>query len=160
LEKTILFLAEVLARRQYALRGTASLVLQGLAMNVVDIDILADKETALACNILLKDFLVTPVKYRASEKFQSSFGQFRINDIPVEVMGAWRIKSPKGEWSAPFTAAADECREVAVAGQPVRVTKIETELKMFALMGRWTAYQKIKRQLPSAEKTAPQQRLL
>jgi len=34
------------------------------------------------------------------------------------------------------------------------VTSIEEELAVFAKMGRWTAYQKIKKQLPSIEKEA------
>lgn len=129
LEKTIIELATLLDGRPYAFRGTTSLILQGLDMNVVDIDILADKETALACNSLLKDFLVTPVKYSETGKFKSYFGQFRINNIPVEVMGEWQIKSGKGEWSTPFRASPDEKRELSVGGQKVYVTTVETELR-------------------------------
>lgn len=158
LEKTVLFLANVLANHQYAFRGTTSLVLQGLEMNVVDIDILVDKETALSCTTLLKDFVVSPVIYSETEKFKSYFGKFKVNDILVEVMGEWQIKSGRAGWSAPLAAAEEECREITVADRRVRVTTVETELKTFALMGRWTAYQKIRRQL-SEEAPSQQQKL-
>jgi len=146
-KKTILFLAKKLQGCQYAFRGTASLVLQGLEMNVDDIDILCNKKTALKCNRLLKDFLVEKVSYKKSPKFKSFFGKFEVNGISVEVMGDWQIKDTKGVWGQPFTADGGQRKEISFVGKKVWVTKTETELLMFAQMGRWTAYQKIKKQL-------------
>lgn len=141
----ILLVANILKGRKYAFRGTAGLVLQGLKMNVLDIDILCDKETALSCNNLLKDYLVEEVSFKESEKFRSYFGKFKVRGILVEVMGEWQIKDKKGNWNAPFDAT--ERKAIDVAGQNVYVTSIEEELDVFAKMGRWTAYQKIKKQL-------------
>ncbi len=151
LENVVLILADRLKGKQYAIRGTASLVLQGLEMNVDDIDIVSDKETALACNDLLKDYLVEEVKYQKSEKFKSYFGKFEINKISVEVMGEWEIKtqgskSKVEKWQEPFNAT--DRKRLVINGKTVYVTTIETELTMFATMGRWNAYWKIKKQLP------------
>jgi len=149
-EKTILFLSETLGGHQYAFRGTASLVL---------IDILCDEETALACNDLFQDFVLEKVSFKESPQFKSYFGKFRVNNILVEVMGEWQIKDTKGRWSDPFRAAESEREEIVISGQKVSVTTIETELSMFARLGRWNAYHKIKRQVGSQKNTSEQQSL-
>jgi hypothetical protein len=165
LTKTILELSKILKDTQYAIRGTASLVLQNYDMNVDDIDIICDEETSLKCNELLKEYLVEKVEYSESEKFKSYFGKFSINNILVEIMGEWEIKNLKSqssnlktEWVGPFDASDDEITQVKIENQQVHVTTVETELKMFAAMGRWNAFQKIKKQVES--KNSPQEKLL
>lgn len=152
-EKVILLLADKLKSQQYAFRGTAGLVLQGLEMNVDDIDILSDKETALDCNDLLAEYLIEEVSYKESEKYKSFFGKFKIEGVPVEIMGEWQIKDTKGIWSQPFNAS--ERKVVKLDGENVYVTPIEQELIVFAKMGRWTAYQKIKRQISESTESQP-----
>jgi hypothetical protein len=147
-KKTIVFLATKLKGRQYAFRGTASLVLQGIGMKVDDIDVLCDRKTALAVNRLLEKYLKNKVAYKDSDKFKSYFGEFAINGLKVEVMGDWSIKDGKGVWSEPFDASNDEIIEKKVDGEKVKLTRIETELAMYTLMGRWSAFHKIKKQIP------------
>lgn len=130
-------IAKLLSGHQYAIRGTASLVLQGYDMNVGDVDILCDKKTA--------EFLKLP--YSESKQFKSYFGKKIINGVQVEFMGDWQIKNPKGEWSEIFDASDDEINIIYIDSQPIRVTKVDTELKMYALMNRWSAYHKLKKQL-------------
>lgn len=144
-QKDVLFLAKKLGNLQYAFRGTTSLVLQGLEMNVDDIDILCDKKTALACNALLKDFLVEEVSLKQSDKFRSYFGRFSMEGLLVEVMGEWQIKDGKDNWSDPLDAS--ERIPLKISDQEVFVTTIEAELSVFAKMGRWNAYQRIKKQV-------------
>lgn len=144
---TILLLSDLLKGQQYAIRGTASLVLQGLDMIAQDIDILTDKDAALACNKLLKDYLVEEVKYKESEKFKSYYGKFKVNDIQVEIMGEWKIKDTKGNWSSPFDLSNGQRKKILLNGKEVYVTTVETELACFAKMGRWNAYHKVKREV-------------
>lgn len=148
-EKTIVFLADLLKDHQYAFRGTASLVLQGLEMNVADIDVLADKRTALICNQILEKFLLEPVEYKESEKFKSYFGRFEINAIPVEIMGEWRIKDSQGNWSQTFNAS--ERMKIIFQKKQIWLTSFETELAVFAKMGRWSVYHKIRKQVREKE---------
>ena len=117
------------------------MVLQGVQMNVADIDIVGDKDTALACNDLLAEYLTEEVSFKESEKFKSYFGKFKIKGILVEVMGEWQIKDTKGQWSEPFNVS--ERKLITFGGSEIYVTPIEEELAVFAKMGRWTAYQKI-----------------
>lgn len=145
-EKVIIFLAETLSGKRYAIRGTASLVLQGLDMNVDDVDVLCDGETALFCNDVLKDYLIEDVVFQESPKFKSYFGKFKIRGVQVEIMGNWQIKDTKGNWSESFAARDSERKEIILEAQRIYVTTIEMELQMFAKMGRWTALQKIRRE--------------
>ena len=154
--KTVLFLAKLFQGYQYAFRGTTGLVLQGLDMNVDDIDIVCNLDTAEASNELLADFIVEPVFFKQSLKFKSYFGKFKINDIPVEVYGDWQIKDLKGNWSQSFNASQDEVNEIEFKAQKLKVIKPETELSVFAKLGRWNAFHKIKRQLKERGVKSPQ----
>lgn len=141
--ETIKLVSERLTGHQYAIRGTASLVLQGIDMNVDDIDVIGDQKMAEACNGIFKEFMVNPVTYSESPKFKSYFGTFSINGVQVEIMGEWQIKNVKGLWTLPYSASQDQIKLV----DGCCVTRVETELAMFAAMGRWTAFNKIKKNL-------------
>ena len=147
------FLAKRLEGYQYAIRGTASLVLQGLKMGVQDIDLVGDKEMALAANKILAEYLVEAVDYKESEKFRSYFGKFEIEGVRVEIMGEWEIKDKKGVWQGPYTG--DRCQVIVIGGKEIKVTTIEEELKVSAIMGRWNEYWKIKKQVTSNKKPWP-----
>jgi hypothetical protein len=147
-------IAVALQGKQYAIRGTASLVLQGLDMNVDDIDIVCDRETALLCNEIFGQQLISPVSFQETKQYKSYFGKFNFDGIQVEIMGEWQIK--KGDnWSEAYTGLP--YGEVTIDGTTVKLTTIASELQMFAAMGRWTALQKIKRQLPPESKTKQSQ---
>ncbi len=142
-EETLKLVAYKLKGLQYAIRGTTSLVLQNIDMNVDDIDIVGDSTMALVCNELFKEYVISPVIYSESVKYKSYFGKFKINNILVEVYGDWQIKNKNGEWSEIFDARSDQTTNV----NGVNMTTIPTEIKMFTLMGRWFALNKIKKQL-------------
>jgi 5'-3' exonuclease len=154
-EYLALKIAGKIKNAQYAIRGTASLVLQGINMRVDDVDVVSDKETALSFNKVFKKEMIDEVKYSESDKFKSYFGNFNINNVSVEVMGEWEIRdkryaiSDKKGWGEMYDGSDDEVNMIEINGAKVRVTKPETELKMFAQMQRWTAYQKIKKQIDS-----------
>lgn len=143
-DDTIILIAQKLQDYTYAIRGTASLVLQGFDMNVDDIDILCSKETAEAVNFIFKDTLIDSVAYKESTKFKSYFGKFVINNIICEVMGLWQINGKAG-WSTCFDASDREF--ITYKGNGIYVTSVELELKFFALMQRWNAYHKLKKQV-------------
>jgi hypothetical protein len=110
--KTVIQISKLFKNQQYAIRGTASLVLQNYDMNIDDIDIIADKDTSIKCNTILKNFLVEKVKYQISEKFKSYFGKAKINNIDIEIMGCFQIKNKKGKWSKIFSAKDNEITKI------------------------------------------------
>lgn len=146
-EGVVVKIAKKIKGGQYAIRGTASLLLQDIDMVVDDIDIVANKKTALLFNKVLKEYLVEKVEWQESDKFKSYLGKFIVDGVAVEIMGEWSIKTPKGNWSEVFDASSDEVVEMEINGQKVKITKTETELKMFSDMGRWNAYHKLKREV-------------
>jgi len=161
MKNAMLKIAQALSGRVYAFRGTVSLVLQGLDMNVDDVDVVCNKETALDMGELFSDYLVREVKYSESSKFKSYFGEFNMDGLPaqagvkVEVMGNWQIKDTKGVWGEIHDGS--QRVELILDGQQVYVTPIKEELGVFMEMGRWNAYHKIKRQLPDAKTEKPKE---
>lgn len=83
------------------LSGSTSLVLQGVDIEVHDIDIVTDKKGALALDNLLKDFSQIEMKYSSTDKYQSYFGSYNIDNTKVEVMGEFQYKLKNGKWSIP-----------------------------------------------------------
>lgn len=138
----ISIIARVGQGTQYAFRGTTSLVLQGDAMGLQDIDLLADRGAAENLDRGLADFTVSPLKYSQTSQHKSYFGQYKIGEVQVEIMGEWQIKS-KGDWSEIFNANLSQITHV----NSLPVTTVQTELKCYALLRRWSAYHKLKRQL-------------
>jgi 5'-3' exonuclease len=163
LEKVVVFLADKLKRKQYAIRGTMSMFLQGFDMGVDDIDILTDKKTALLFNKIFEKYLQEKVEYKQSDQYRSYFGKFIINRILVEVYGEWQIKDQKSKispsrelsraggknqtWSKVYNSDIAEVNRIKVDEVEVCVTKPEVELSVFALEGRWNAYHKLKKQI-------------
>lgn len=158
-EKIVAKLAQKLEGKQYAIRGSASLFLQGIKLKVDDIDVVCDEETALLINDIFKDLITDTVKYSESDKFKSYFGKMILDGILIEIYGEWQInlnqnskilpgqagKSQK--WSTKYTGEDGQVNIIDVEGEKVRVTKPEVELSCFAQMGRWNAYQIIKKSL-------------
>lgn len=150
IESVVLMITKKLGDRQYAIRGTSGMILQGLDMGVDDIDVVADEKTALLFNDLFKKEVQKRVEYSESDKFKSYYGKFVINGISLEVMGQWQIR--KGEdWSEVYDASDDEINIIDVNGLKVRVEKLEIELKTSVEMGRWSEFHKIKKQLSKTQ---------
>lgn len=127
----------------YCFRGTTSLILQGYDMNVDDVDILTDENGAVEFDEVFKDIMTESVGYKKSPKFISHYGKFKYKDVLGEVYGDWQIKDSKGVWSEPFNASNKI--EISYEGRTIFVTPVDMELACFAKMGRWTAFQKIKK---------------
>jgi len=142
--KVLKILTAKLQGYKYAIRGTASLILQGIEMNVDDIDIICNEYAALKCNELFKEYTIEQVKYSESSKFKSYFGKFLIENINLEIMGDWQIKKTNGEWSRVYDGEGHTIIEIDNIQIPV--TTVQQELGMFAEMGRWTSFHKIKSQ--------------
>lgn len=128
-------IAKRLTGHNYAIRGTASLALQGLTdFKVADIDILCDEETAKFLNL----------PYSESKQFKSYYGKLAAD---VEIYGNWQIKNSKGEWSEILIPTPSNSYLLTTKDYSVPVTTVEFELHCYALMGRWSVFHKIKRLL-------------
>lgn len=142
LKEAAVLLAQKLNGKQYAIRGTASVVLQGYDMIAEDIDVLCDEQTSIACNKIFSDTLLNPIAFKENDKYKSYFGSFTINEVPVEIMGNWQIFNTKGEWSRVYNGSEFEL--IDIQGCNIRCTPLKLELEAFMQMGRWNAYHKLK----------------
>lgn len=147
IEKVALKIVKKLKDKNYAIRGTASMVLQGLDMGVDDIDIVTDKELSKKINDIFETEIVEEIKFSESEKFRSHFGKLIIDNILIEVMGEFQVKDDKGNWSEKVDASVDQIEQVTVGNEKINVTKLGLELDLSAKMGRWNEFHKIKKQL-------------
>lgn len=135
--ETIKQIAQKLAGYNYAIRGTASLVLQGLDFKVADIDVLCDEETAKYLNL----------KYSETSQFKSYYGKLAED---VEIYGCWQIKNSKGQWSEILVPTSMNHELLTINDLKIPVTTIDFELHCYALIGRWTVFHKIKRLLKTS----------
>lgn len=116
---------------KWTLVGSASLVLQGVAIQPQDIDILTDKEGAYEVNKVFKEFEVRAVAFSQSEHFASHFWEFRIKGVKVDVMGDLK-EHINGQWQR-FPLRP---RIIRVENMSLPVTPLETELDSYKLLGR------------------------
>lgn len=71
--------------------GSVSLALQGIDIEPNDIDILTDEHGAFQIGLLLKEYEVKPVRFRA-DIFESFYGLYDIQGTKVEIIGDLRVK--------------------------------------------------------------------
>ena len=72
---------------RWALTGSLGMALQGVPVEVHDIDIQTDARGAQAIAQALEAWVVEPIRWRAEPGIRSWFGAFRIGQVRVEVMG-------------------------------------------------------------------------
>jgi len=70
----------------WVLIGSTSLAIQGVNVDVHDIDIKTDIESANRIAHALKEYVIEPMHHKTSEQFKSYYGMFKINNVQIEVM--------------------------------------------------------------------------
>jgi hypothetical protein len=76
----------------WAITGSCSLALQGVAVVVHDIDLRTDTDGAYAIEQLFLAHSTRKVVYTASETIRSHFGALAINNVPIEIIGDAQIR--------------------------------------------------------------------
>ncbi len=85
----------------WALTGSTSFVLHGMELPVNDIDIIADRDSALRIGALLDDCCIKPVEASSAKYVRSFFGQFRLEGVEVDLMGDSCRMNLDGSWGGP-----------------------------------------------------------
>lgn len=103
LQKTIRLIVDRICSmdQPWAFTGSLGMAIQGLSLPVHDIDIQTNKAGAYEIQDMLSSCLVSPVRYRESDKIRSYFGLFQLDEIRIEVMGDIEKLSPDGKWIGP-----------------------------------------------------------
>lgn len=87
----------------WALTGSTSFVLQGMALTVHDIDIQTDEDSAYKFETQLQKYIVEPVHFCETEAIRSHFGKLKICNVDVEIMGDIQKRISDGSWEKKFS---------------------------------------------------------
>jgi hypothetical protein len=123
------------AEVEWAITGSLSMALQGMDLEIHDIDIQTDEDGAYEIERRLADFVAQPVLYKSSERMRSRLGRLEIEGVSVEVMGGIQKKLPDGSWEDPVQVGAHK-RVIEAEGLSVPVLSLEYEYEAYKLMGR------------------------
>jgi hypothetical protein len=85
----------------WAFTGSLGMAIQGMQVQVHDIDIQTDQQGAYLIQDRLQAYGVREVGFSESARIRSHFGEFRIGKVKVEVMGDVEKRLPDGTWLAP-----------------------------------------------------------
>ncbi len=139
-EREIVEALKVITRRlrdakiEWVLGGSTSLALQGVDISPKDIDILTDKDGAFEINKLLKEYEVKPVEFKTSDLFESFFGEFRILNVKVEVMGNLREKHGS-QWVS-LSTRLKSVKLIEMNGMEIPVSSLHEQKRAYEELGR------------------------
>jgi predicted nucleotidyltransferase len=137
---------------RWVLIGSTGLALQGVEIEPKDIDILTDKKGAFAIQELLQEYQVNPVKFSRSELFESYFGECKINDVKIEIMGDLK-ENIDNEWISVSGILASP-KILEIEGIHIPVSPLEQQLRAYERLGRekdFIRMQKIKKLLDNED---------
>lgn len=119
------------------------MALQGLDVEVHDIDIQTDQPGAYAIQDLMFEYVVQPVRYLASEKIRSHLGALDIDGVKVEIMGDVQKLLENQVWEEPVQV--EQYRHwISFEGLRVPVLSLEYEIEAYRILGRLEKAEKIK----------------
>jgi len=119
----------------WALTGSLGIALQGINLQVHDIDLQTDKKGAYEIERCLSEFVVKPVRYTESERIRSYYGVFEIHGITVEVMGAIQKRLEDHKWEKPVRVEPYR-HWIQVDEMQVPVLSLTYEYQAYLLLGR------------------------
>jgi hypothetical protein len=119
----------------WVITGSLGMALQGVPLDVNDIDIQTDQAGAYEIERCLIVYVVQPVRYLASERIRSYLGQLDVDGVKVEIMGAIQKKLDDQGWEDPVEV--ERYRHwIALDGMRVPVLSLEYEQQAYLRLGR------------------------
>ncbi len=144
LRVTLHFIADLLKNvgQPWAFTGSVGMALQGVNLEIADIDIQTNQTGSYKIQDHLSKYTVSKVRYLESLNIRSHFGTFRINEIAVEVMGDIEKRLDDGSWiGAPDLYPI--IRLIDLDGVNVPVLDLEYEKEAYRILGRNDTVRKV-----------------
>ena len=144
LRETLHFIADLLKNvgPPWAFTGSVGMALQGVNLEIADIDIQTNKTGSYQIQDHLSKYTVSKVGYLESLNIRSHFGTFRINEITVEVMGDIEKRLDDGNWIGPPNLYPI-IRLIDLDGVNVPVLDLEYEKEAYRILGRNDTVRKV-----------------
>ena len=111
------------------------MALQGMDVEIHDIDIQTDKEGAYEVESRFPEYVVKPVRYSSSERICSHLGALEIDNIKVEIMGDIQKRLDDQTWEEPVKVERHKCW-VEIDGMQIPVLSLEYEYQAYLKLGR------------------------
>jgi hypothetical protein len=127
----------------WAVTGSLGMALQGLSLEVHDIDLQTDKEGAFEIERLLMEYLVTPVRYLESERIRSYLGKLEMDGVQVEIMGDVQKRLENQDWEEPINLQAYR-QWLKIDGLRMPVLDLEYEYQAYLRLGRFERAEMLK----------------
>lgn len=131
---------------QWAVTGSLNMAMQGMLVEVHDIDLQTNEAGAYAIEALFPEYVAQPVRYLISERMRSHLGKLVIDGVDVEIIGGLQKLLADGEWEAPVDVGAHVCL-VEVDAMQVPGLSLAYEVQAYLTMGRWKKAEKIRQWL-------------
>jgi hypothetical protein len=119
----------------WVVTGSLGMALQGIPVQVHDIDIQTDKDGAYGIENYFAEYVVQPVHYSESERIRSHLGVLKIDGIKVEIMGDIQKRLGDQIWEEPVKVERYR-RWVEVGGKLIPVLSLEYEYQAYLKLGR------------------------
>ncbi|ABV34118.1 MULTISPECIES: nucleotidyltransferase domain-containing protein [Pseudothermotoga] len=119
----------------WVVTGSLGFALQGVPIEIHDIDIQTDKAGAYEIECLFSEFVSKKVRFSSTEKIRSHFGKLIIDGIKVEIMGDIRKRLEDGNWEDPVDLNKHK-RFVEIQGMKIPVLSLEYEYQAYLKLGR------------------------
>ena len=119
----------------WVVTGSLGMALQGVLVQVHDIDIQTDKDGAYEIERRFPKYMIKPVGYSVSERIRSHFGALEIDGIKVEIMGDVQKHLGNQSWEEPVKVERYRCW-VEIDGMRVPVLSLEYEYQAYLKLGR------------------------
>ena len=130
----------------WVVTGSLALALQGVPVQVHDIDIQTDADGAYEIERLFSEFISRKVSFSTAERIRSHYGALMMDGIEVEIMGDIQKRMPDGSWEEPVDIDRHKTF-VEVDGMQVPVLTLEYEYQAYRHLGRADKVEILKRWL-------------
>jgi hypothetical protein len=119
----------------WVITGSIGMALQGVDLEVHDIDIQTDKDGAYEIESRFPECMVKPVCYSISERIRSHLGMLEIDGIKIEIMGDIQKRLDDQTWEEPVKVERHR-RWVEINGMRIPVLSLEYEYQAYLKLGR------------------------
>jgi hypothetical protein len=136
----------------WALTGSVGMVMQGMPLEVHDIDLQTSPLGAFQIQQRLEEWMSVAVRQVESPIMRSLLGKAVVQGVEVEIIGGVQKRLENGEWEEPVNVA-EHRRWVNWQGRSVPVLTLEYEVEAYRRMGRLEKAEQIRRWLDSSGKS-------
>ncbi len=119
----------------WVVTGSLAMALQGVPVDVHDIDIQTDEAGTYEIERLFSESITRKVSFSTTEKIRSHYGALAIDGIEVEIMGDIQKRMPDDSWEEPVDIDRHKTF-VEVDGMRVPVLTLEYEYSAYQHLGR------------------------